>query len=106
MEIWKKRCIWMSPWPLMIDKVCELKKALYGLKQSPKAWFERFTRAMLKCGYKQSQGDHTLFIRHSTQGKITALIVYVDDIVITGDDVEVIQKLKQDLAKEFEIKEL
>ena len=87
-------------------KVCRLRKSLYGLKQSPRAWFERFTQAMLKYGFKQSQGDHTLFIRHSSQGKVTVLIVYVDDIVLTGDDVEDMQELKKYLAKEFEIKDL
>ncbi|KAI9152851.1 hypothetical protein LWI28_002169 [Acer negundo] len=44
------------------NKVCRLKKALYGLKQSPRAWFGRFTKVMLAMKYKQSQGDHTLFI--------------------------------------------
>nr|KYP72092.1 Retrovirus-related Pol polyprotein from transposon TNT 1-94 [Cajanus cajan] len=48
------------------NKVCLLKKALYGLKQSPRAWFGRFTKAMISLEYKQSQGDHTLFIKHST----------------------------------------
>ena len=61
---------------------------------------------MLKYDFKQSQGDHTLFIKHSSQGKLTALIVYVDDIVLTGDDDKAIQKLKKYLASEFEIKDL
>ena len=87
-------------------KVCKLKKSLYGLKQSPRAWFERFTRSMLKYGFQQSQGDHTLFIKHSPLGKVTVLIVYVDDIVLTGDDAEEMQVLKEYLAKEFEIKDL
>ena len=47
------------------NKVCWLKKALYGLKQSPCAWFGRFSKVMIANGYKQSQGDHTLFIKHS-----------------------------------------
>ncbi|XP_059664885.1 uncharacterized protein LOC132311147 isoform X2 [Cornus florida] len=47
------------------NKVCKLKKALYGLKQSPRAWFGRFAKAMRNLGYNQSQGDHTLFIKHS-----------------------------------------
>ena len=68
------------------NKVCILKKALYGLKQSPRAWFGRFTQAMVSLGYRQSQGDHTLFIKHSQNGKLTLLLVYVDDIIITGDD--------------------
>ena len=46
------------------NKVCRLKKALYGLKQSPRAWFGRFRKVMLSLGFKQSQGDLTLFIKH------------------------------------------
>ena len=45
-------------------KVCKLRKALYGSKQSPRAWFGRFTQAMRSVGYKQSNGDHTLFFKH------------------------------------------
>ena len=69
-------------------KTCKLKKLLYGLKQSPWAWFKIFTHAMLKWEFKQSQGDHTLFNKQYSQGKIAALIVFVDDIVVTGDDLE------------------
>lgn len=86
--------------------VCRLKKALYGLKQSPRAWFGRFTKVMIKLGYRQSQGDHTLFIRHSKTGKVTALLVYVDDIIVTCDDSEEIHNLKNCLLKEFDIKDL
>ena len=68
--------------------VCRLKKALYGLKQSPRAWFGRFTKAMLKQGFKQSQGDHTLFFKHSSSGGVTVLLVYIDDIIVTGDNME------------------
>ena len=48
---------------------------------------------MLRYGFKQSQADHTLFIKHLPQGKTTALIVHVDDIVLTGDDLEQMKKL-------------
>lgn len=51
------------------NMVYNLKKALYGLKQSPRGWFGRFTSVMLSMGYKQSQGDHALFVKHSTLGK-------------------------------------
>ena len=67
---------------LCADKVCKLKKALYGLKQSPRAWFGRFSSTMKVFGYKQSNSDHTLFIKHKEE-KVTALIVYVDDMVLT-----------------------
>ena len=88
------------------NKVCKLKKSLYGLKQSPRAWFDRFTRAIKRWNYIQGQSDHTLFINHSAQGKITLLIVYVDDIILTGDNHEEMHKLKTLLANEFEIKDL
>ena len=85
--------------------VCKLKKALYGLKQSPRAWFGRFTKSMKNFGYKQSNLDHTLFLKHQ-KGKIATLIIYVDDMVVTGDDHEEIESLQRHLASEFEMKQL
>ena len=61
---------------------------------------------MKAMSYKKSQGDHTLFIKHSASGGVTALIVYVDDIVVTGNDQAEINILKGCLIREFEIKEL
>ncbi|KAH9666171.1 retrovirus-related pol polyprotein from transposon RE1 [Citrus sinensis] len=87
------------------QKVCKLKKSLYGLKQSPRAWFGKFTKAMVRFGYNQSNSDHTLFIK-KRQGKITALIVYVDDMVVTGNDEEETEALQKYLSREFEMKDL
>ena len=84
--------VYMDP-PLGIEKyssttmVCKLKKALYELKQFPRAWFSRFTKSMKNFGYKQSNSYHTLFLKHQ-KGKITALIIYVDDMVVACDDQE------------------
>ncbi|CAN1791793.1 Retrovirus-related Pol polyprotein from transposon TNT 1-94, partial [Linum perenne] len=88
------------------ESVCKLHKALYGLKQSPRAWFDRFTGAVKASGYNQSLADHTMFMKHGNEGRLAILIVYVDDIIITGDDIEEIRKLKLKLATEFEIKDL
>ena len=66
---------------------CKLSKALYGLKQSPRAWFGRFIAAMIKFGYKQSNSDHTQFLKKQNNHMIF-LIIYVDDMIITGDDKE------------------
>ena len=87
-------------------KVCELRKALYGLKQSPRAWFDRFTKVLKPDGYSRTQADHTLFIKHFTDGRITILIVYVDDIVLTRNHEGGMRRLKMLLSKEFEIKDL
>jgi hypothetical protein len=88
-----------------VGKVCKLNKSLYGLKQSPRAWFGKFSQSMKNYGFKQSQADHTLFLK-CDKGKLTALIVYVDDMVVTGNDEEGIRRLRDYLAKEFEMKDL
>ncbi|KAL6311416.1 hypothetical protein AAG906_035499 [Vitis piasezkii] len=64
----------------------------------------RLQRA-LKYGFQQSNSDHTLFLKHQV-GKITALIVYVDDMIIIGDDIEEISRLQEQLSTEFEMKNL
>ncbi|RVW24660.1 Retrovirus-related Pol polyprotein from transposon TNT 1-94 [Vitis vinifera] len=87
------------------QKVCKLKKSLYGLKQSPRAWFGRFTKSMRAFGYRQSNLDHTLFLKKQ-HGKIAALIVYVDDMVVTGNDPEERKALQNYLSREFEMKDL
>ena len=86
-------------------KVCKLKKSLYRLKQSPRAWFGRFTKSMRSSGYHQSNSDHTLFLKKQ-HGKITALIVYVDDMVVTGNDPDERKALQSYLSSEFEMKDL
>ena len=60
---------------------------------------------MKKKGFRQSNSDHTLFLKNQN-GKVTALIIYVDDMIITGNDNEEIIELQRHLAKEFEIKNL
>ena len=63
------------------QKVCRLNKSLYELKKSPRAWFDRFTKSMNAFDYRQSNLNHTLFLKKH-HGKITPLIVYVDDTVV------------------------
>lgn len=78
---------------------------MYGLTQSPRAWFDRFRCALCGMSYKQCNGDHTVFYRHSGRRKVV-LAVYVDDIIITGDDEVEIKHPKENLSKEFEMKDL
>ncbi|EOY08968.1 Uncharacterized protein TCM_024268 [Theobroma cacao] len=66
-------------------KVCHLQKCLYGLKQSPRAWFGKFSEVVQEFGMKKSKCDHSVFYKQSEAG-IILLVVYVDDIVITGSD--------------------
>ena len=65
--------------------VCKLRRSLYGLKQAPRAWFEKFRSTLLSFSFTQSQYDSSFFLHTSTSG-IVILLVYMDDIIITGTD--------------------
>ena len=85
--------------------VCKLRRSLYGLKQVPRAWFEKFRSTLLSFSFTQSQYDSSLFLHTSTSG-IVILMVYVDDIIITGTDCVLITKLQQLLHATFHMKDL
>ena len=86
--------------------VCKLKKSLFGLKQSPRGRFEKFIQFVKSQGYSQGQGDHTMYFKHSQDRKISILIVYVDDIILSGNDVREMNRLKTSISSTFEIKDL
>ena len=80
--------VYMQPPPgLFVDsnKVCRLCRVLYGLKQAPRAWFAKFSSTIFRLGYTASPYDSALFLRRTDKGTIL-LILYVDDMIITGDD--------------------
>jgi hypothetical protein len=87
------------------SKVCRLRKSLYGLKQSPRAWFGRFSEVIQEFGMKKSKCDHSVFYQQSEVALIL-LVVYVDDIVITGSDSKGISALKSFLQANFQTKDL
>ena len=60
--------------------------ALCGLKQFLWAWFRSLAKVMKNMGYKQSQGNYTLFINHSNLRGVTVILVYVDNIIIMRND--------------------
>ncbi|RVW76463.1 Retrovirus-related Pol polyprotein from transposon TNT 1-94 [Vitis vinifera] len=102
--------IYMSP-PLGLRRqgeenlVCRLHKSLYGLKQASRQWFAKFSEAIQSAGYAQSRADYSLFTRK--QGKsFTALLIYVDDILITGNDPVSIATTKKFLHSHFHLKDL
>ena len=100
--------VYMSPPPGIAHRpgeVCRLRKALYGLKQAPRAWFEKFSTVITSLGFQPSNHDSALFIRCTNAGRII-LSLYVDDMIITGDDHDGIESLKRDLAHRFAMKDL
>ncbi|RVX21201.1 Retrovirus-related Pol polyprotein from transposon RE1 [Vitis vinifera] len=90
-------------WPL---HQFDIKNAFLNGELEKKAWFDRFAKVIKNQGYQQGQSDHTMFFKQSNDGRMTILIVYVDDIILTGDDTGEVERLKKVLATEFEVKDL
>ena len=76
-----------------IRKVCHLHKSLFGLKQSPRAWFGKFSQTIEEFGMQKSKSDYSVFYRNSSSS-IILLVMYTDDIVITGSECKGISSLK------------
>ncbi|CAL9003000.1 unnamed protein product [Prunus brigantina] len=91
--------------PTYPDHVCRLRHSLYGLKQAHRAWFHCFSSHLLRLGFIASQSDSSLFVY--TQGSIHIyLLIYVDDILVTGSDPSRITTLISDLGRQFSMKDL
>ena len=105
-----KECVFMSQPPGFVDSaapshVCLLHKSIYGLRQAPRAWFEKFSSHLLTVGFTASQADPSLFIyRHGST--VLYLLLYVDDIIITGNLPTAVTELITNLASVFELKDL
>ena len=87
------------------QKVCRLIKSLYGLKQAPKQWHAKFDEVMLSNGFKINECDKCVYVKQ-TQNCFAILCLYVDDMLITGSDGEVVKKIKCLLVSKFEMKDI
>jgi hypothetical protein len=85
--------------------VCRLRRSLYGLKQAPRAWFARFSSVVIAAGFSPSAHDPALFVYTSSQCR-TLLLLYVDDMIITGDNPEHIAFVKARLREQFLMSDL
>lgn len=87
------------------DHVCLLHKSLYGLKQAPRAWFHRLSRALLSLGFQGSKTDPSLFI-YSSMGTMLYMLVYVDDIILTGNNSTTIDQIIKNLSHTFAVQDM
>jgi hypothetical protein len=85
--------------------VCHLHHSLYGLKQAPRAWFQRLGSVVTVAGFFTSAHNLALFIHVSPRGR-TLLLLYVDDMIITGDDPKYIAFVKFRLSDRFLMSDL
>ncbi|KAL2325560.1 hypothetical protein Fmac_024618 [Flemingia macrophylla] len=87
------------------NQVCKLQKSLYGLKQASRQWYARLSAFLLSHGHHHSSADHSLFLKFNDNSHI-ALLVYVDDIVLAGNDLSEIRSITALLDQTFKIKDL
>lgn len=87
---------------VMSSHVCHLHKSLYGLKQAPRAWYNRLSEFLISIGFKASKVDTSLFIL-SLNGAMIYLLVYVDDILLTGSNSALLHRLITLLQTEFKL---
>ena len=84
--------------------VCRLKRALYRLKQAPRAWYTRIDSYFIGLGFTKSEADANLY-HIMVEGKPLITVLYVDDLILTSDD-QLIKSCKEDLAREFKMKDM
>ncbi|MFS7923079.1 putative RNA-directed DNA polymerase [Helianthus anomalus] len=102
--------VYMKQPPGFVDKekpdhVCLLHKSLYGLKQAPRAWFTRLSNALFDLGFYGSKTDPSLFILNHN-GTLIYVLVYVDDIIITGNNDQAVTSIIHQLSSMFALKDL
>nr|CAE04807.2 OSJNBb0022P19.2 [Oryza sativa Japonica Group] len=85
--------------------VCKLLKSLYGLKQAPKQWHEKFDTTLTSAGFVVNEANKCVYNRYGG-GEGVILCLYVDDILIFGTSLNVIEEVKDYLSKSFEMKDL
>jgi len=85
--------------------VCHLKRSIYGLKQSFISWYLRFHEAITSFGLSMISEGHYVYVKRLTRG-IIFLTLYVDDILLAGNNLEMIESTKKWLSSVFEMKDI
>lgn len=87
------------------EKVYKLKKALYGLKQAPRAWYSRIDDYLQKLGFVKSPSEATLYVK-LMDANVIIVSVYVDDLLVTGNEEKLILEFKAEMLQVFEMTDL
>ncbi|KAL0286173.1 UNVERIFIED_CONTAM: Retrovirus-related Pol polyprotein from transposon TNT 1-94 [Sesamum calycinum] len=86
-------------------KVCRLKRSIYGLKQSSKQLYYRFHRAITSIGFSMIEEDHCVYVKRSVKNFLI-LSLCVDDILLAGNNMEMIVATQKWLSSTFEMKDM
>ncbi|GJV99549.1 retrovirus-related pol polyprotein from transposon TNT 1-94 [Tanacetum coccineum] len=86
-------------------KVCKLVKSLYGLKQAPKQWHEKFDNTLLSNGFQINECDKCVYVKQY-KNAFVIICLYVDDMLIMGTNMDVINQTKKMLHSSFDMKDM
>lgn len=84
----------------------KLNKALYGLKQAPRAWYSRIEAYFLNVGFQKCPYEYALFTKFEDEGKMLIICLYVDDLIFTGNDSDMLENFKDSMMVEFDKSDL
>ncbi|XP_016195767.1 uncharacterized protein LOC107636799 [Arachis ipaensis] len=87
------------------NQCCKLLKSLYSLCQSSRMWYKKLSKLLISCGYQQTLSDYSLFVK-IIDAEVSVLLVYVDDIILTGNSIFEMVTIKSILNQHFKIKDL
>jgi hypothetical protein len=88
------------------NKVCLIRKALYGLKQSGRQWYKKLDEKLKQQKLKPLNSDPCVININKEDGNIIIVVIYVDDLMVASDNPRKLQRLKSELSKSFEMKDL
>jgi hypothetical protein len=87
------------------DLVCKLKRSLYGLKQSPRMWYQKFDTYILSMGFVRSKANHYIYSKEEG-GRFIYVALYVDDMLLIGNNMDTIKEVKKQLSSKFDMKDI
>ncbi|VFQ85200.1 unnamed protein product [Cuscuta campestris] len=86
-------------------KVCKLQHSIYGLKQASRSWYIRFDESISSFGFEKNS-DESCVYKKVSGSVIVFLILYVNDILLMGNDIPALTSVKTWLSENFSMKDL
>jgi hypothetical protein len=87
------------------NKVCKLQRSIYGLKQASRSWNLRFDEVIKGFGFLQNTEESCIYKKMSGSS-VSFLVLYVDDILLIGNDVQMLNSVKEYLNSKFSMKDM
>jgi hypothetical protein len=86
--------------------VCRMKKSLCGMRQSPRQWYKKYDSFMVSQNYTMSEYDHCVYFKMFDNGIFIILVLYVDDMILERKSMIEINRLKAQMDRTFDMKDL